>query len=164
MSDSLFVPDHIARERANKKAPPPPPEDNGLLAEAYVDANEVVLDPTKIPESAMERLPTPTGWRVLILPYQGKKKTDGGIILTSEFQEKERVATVCGYVLKVGPLAYKDLDKFGDDVEPWCKEGDWVIFGRYAGSRFKIEGGEVRILNDDEIIARISSPDDILHL
>ena len=46
----------------------------------------------------------------------------------------------------------------------WCKEGDWVIFGRYAGSRFKIEGGEVRILNDDEIIATISSPEDILHV
>ena len=56
-----------------------------------------------------------------------------------------------------------NADKFGDNAEPWCKEGDWVIFGRYAGSRFKIEGGEVRLLNDDEIIARISNPDDILH-
>jgi len=47
---------------------------------------------------------------------------------------------------------------------PWCKEGDWVIFGRYAGSRFKIEGGEVRLLNDDEIIAKIDNPSDILHM
>jgi co-chaperonin GroES (HSP10) len=39
-----------------------------------------------------------------------------------------------------------------------------VIFGRYAGSRFKIEGGEVRILNDDEIIAKIDNPSDILHM
>ena len=59
--------------------------------------------------------------------------------------------------------AYLDTDKFGENSEPWCKEGDWVIFGRYAGSRFKIEGGEVRLLNDDEIIARITDPDDILH-
>jgi co-chaperonin GroES (HSP10) len=66
-------------------------------------------------------------------------------------------------VLKVGPLAYLDADKFGENSEPWCKKGDWVIFGRYAGSRFKIEGGEVRLLNDDEILARITDPDDILH-
>jgi hypothetical protein len=45
---------------------------------------------------------------------------------------------------------------------PWCQAGDWVIFGRYAGARFKIEGGEVRILNDDEIIARVDDPNDIL--
>ena len=45
-----------------------------------------------------------------------------------------------------------------------CKQGDWVIFGRYAGSRFKIEGGEVRLLNDDEVLARIASPEDILHI
>ena len=46
---------------------------------------------------------------------------------------------------------------------PWCKEKDWVIFGRYAGSRFKIDGGEVRLLNDDEILATINDPEDILH-
>ena len=40
---------------------------------------------------------------------------------------------------------------------------DCVIFGIYAGSLFKIDGGEVRILNDYEIIATISNPADILH-
>ena len=42
------------------------------------------------------------------------------------------------------------------------QENDWIIFGRYAGSRFGIEGGEVRILNDDEIIAVVKDPEDIL--
>jgi co-chaperonin GroES (HSP10) len=71
------------------------------------------------------------------------------------------MTTVCAYVLKVGDLAYKDKDKFPNGA--WCSKGDWVIFGRYAGSRFKIEGGEVRILNDDEIIGKINNPEDILH-
>ena len=62
---------------------------------------------------------------------------------------------------QVGPLAYQDPDKFGPGSEPWCKEGDWVCIGRYAGSRFQIEGGEVRIINDDEVIATIVDPDDI---
>jgi co-chaperonin GroES (HSP10) len=39
-----------------------------------------------------------------------------------------------------------------------------VLFGRYAGARFKIEGGEVRILNDDEIIATIADPKDVLNV
>ena len=42
------------------------------------------------------------------------------------------------------------------------EKNDWIIFGRYAGSRFGIEGGEVRILNDDEIIAVVKDPEDIL--
>ena len=43
-----------------------------------------------------------------------------------------------------------------------CKKGDWVIIARYAGSRIKIEGGELRILNDDEILGTVESPEDIL--
>ena len=46
---------------------------------------------------------------------------------------------------------------------PWCKGGDWVVFARYAGSRIEIEGGEVRLLNDDEILATVQDPTDILH-
>jgi co-chaperonin GroES (HSP10) len=37
------------------------------------------------------------------------------------------------------------------------------MFARYAGSRFKIEGGEIRILNEDEILATIQDPEQILH-
>ena len=98
------------------------------------------------------------------MPYQGKAKTDGGLILPDQVREREALATVVAYVLRVGPLAYRDPNKFGDDAEPWCKEGQWVCIGRYAGSRFKIDGGEVRIINDDEVIATIIEPDDIQHV
>ena len=113
-------------------------------------------------QTSLDKMPKPTGWRILILPYRGKGKTEGGVLLPDQAVESQAVATVCGYVLKVGPLAYKDKDKFGE-TGAWCKEKDWVIFGRYAGSRFKIEGGEVRILNDDEILATINDPEDIVH-
>jgi co-chaperonin GroES (HSP10) len=94
------------------------------------------------------------------MPYMGKEKTAGGVYVPDPVREREARATVTAYVTKVGPLAYKDTDKFGDGG-PWCKEGDWVCIGRYAGSRFQIEGGEVRIINDDEVIATIVDPDDI---
>ena len=121
-----------------------------------------VIDPKTLPANVVDRLPQPTGWRILVLPYQGTGKTKGGVFLADETVEMHQVATVCGYVLRMGPDAYKDKDKFSEG--PWCKEKDWVIFGRYSGSRLKIEGGEIRLLNDDEILATISNPEDILHL
>ena len=154
----LVVPDHIAQEKRAEKEK----KQKTDLEQAYVKQDDVVLDPTKLSKKYIDRLPQPTGWRILLLPYRGRKKTSGGIYIPDETVEREAVATVCGYVLRVGPLAYKDHSKF--DLRPWCKQGDWVIFGRYAGSRFKIEGGEVRILNDDEILATIQNPDDILHV
>ena len=129
---------------------------------AYVKPEDRVLDPTKLPEETLGRLPSPTGWRLLILPYAGKGQTEGGVLLPDSVVDRESVATVCGYVLKTGPLAYEDKTKFPSGA--WCKEKDWIIFGRYAGARFKIDGGEVRIINDDEVISTIKEPDDIKHV
>jgi chaperonin GroES len=131
------------------------------LASAYEDVTDKVLNPESIGGSLLERMPEPTGWRLLILPYRGKGKTDGGIYLPDAVVQEQTVSTQVGYVLKVGSLAYKDAEKF--PVGPWCEQGDWVMFARYAGSRFKIDGGEVRILNDDEVLAKIQEPEDILH-
>jgi|TARA_E500000318_G_C3499271_1_gene187693 co-chaperonin GroES (HSP10) len=140
MSKTLFVPERYAKVAAQPRKKETSPENI----------------------TAKEKLPQPSGWRILILPYRGKGKTEGGVYLPDQHVDREALATVCGYVVKIGPLAYKDQDKFGD-TGPWCKEGDWVIFGRYAGSRFKIDGGEVRLLNDDEVLATISNPEDIIH-
>ena len=111
-------------------------------------------------DKVLERLPDPTGWRILVLPYKGQGKTKGGIILADETIEERGYTTVTGLVLKMGPDCYTDEKRYPHG--PWCKKNDWIIFGRYAGSRFGIEGGEVRILNEDEIIAVVKDPEDIL--
>ena len=118
------------------------------------------LSPDNIGDT-VDELPEPSGYRILVLPFTPKTKTKGGILFSQETLDKARIATTCGYVLKMGDLAYKDKDKFG---EPWCKKGDWVIFARYAGSRLPIEGGEVRILNDDEVLGTVKNPESLLHL
>tara|TARA_R100001443_G_scaffold20933_1_gene33195 strand:+ start:298 stop:759 length:462 start_codon:yes stop_codon:yes gene_type:complete len=152
----LYVPDHVAEEKKEKQT---------SLSDAYVNKEEKVLDPQLIDKKLTERLPQPTGWRILVMPYQGRAKSDGGIAIPDAVRTREALATVVAYVLKVGPLAYQDIAKFGEDSEKaWCKEGDWVCIGRYAGARFRIEGGEVRIINDDEVIATILEPDDIQHV
>nr|ASN63313.1 co-chaperonin GroES [uncultured virus] len=129
------------------------------LSDAYEAPK--VLNPENIGGSLLERMPNPTGWRILVLPYRGKGKTEKGLYMPDTVVEQAQVSTQVGYVLKVGPLAYKDSEKFPSGA--WCEEKDWVMFARYSGSRFNIDGGEVRILNDDEILARINDPEDVLH-
>ena len=119
------------------------------------------LSPDNIGSDVVDELPEPTGYRLLVLPFTPKNKTKGGILFSQETLDKARIATTCGYVLKMGPLCYEDK-KFTSGA--WCKKGDWVIFARYAGSRLPIEGGEVRILNDDEVIGTIKDPESVLHL
>jgi chaperonin GroES len=106
------------------------------------------------------KLPNPTGWRILVLPFKQKDKTKGGILITDSTIEKSQVASTCGLVLATGPHCY-DKEKFPEG--PWCKKGDWIIFARYAGSRIKIDGGEIRLLNDDEVLATVENPEDIFH-
>ena len=140
-----IVPDRVLREFGSEKAP------------------EETLEPTITPDnldSHAESLPRPTGYRILILPFSQSAVTKGGIHLAKSTVDKERLATVVGYVVATGPDAYSDAHKFPEG--PWCKEGDWVIFGRYAGARFQIEGGDMRLLNDDEILATIDDPEAIL--
>ncbi len=131
------------------------------LDPAYVKPEERVLDPTKLDTDTFNRLPNPTGWRLLVMPFKVKEETKGGIIIAQETLDRARVATQVGYVLKMGDLCYKDDEKY--PTGPWCKEKDWVIFARYAGSRIKIDGGEIRLLNDDEVLATVENPEDIFH-
>jgi chaperonin GroES len=107
------------------------------------------------------KLPKPTGWRLLVLPFKMKEKTKGGLMLAETTLEKQQVASQVGLVMAMGPDCYKDKERYSDG--PWCKVNDWIMFARYAGSRIKIDGGEMRLLNDDEVLATIDSPEDILH-
>ncbi len=131
------------------------------LSEAYVNADDRVLDPTLLDKKILERMPQPTGYRMVVIPYKGKTTTEGGIQLLKETVDREALATVVALVLKMGPLCYNDKEKFGDT--PWCKEQQWVLIGRYAGARMKLEDGEeIRIINDDEVIGTILDPNDIV--
>jgi len=147
---SIVTPDSTLVGVSNSKQPPP--ESKEL---------EIPTDKEGI-KKYLEIIPKPVGYRMLVRPYSGPKKTKGGIILTDTASETIQMTTVVGLVVALGDLCYKDKSKFPNG--PWCKEGQFVIYGRYAGSRFKTKYGEHRILNDDEIIATIKQPEDILHL
>tara|TARA_R110002020_G_scaffold397572_4_gene607696 strand:+ start:408 stop:893 length:486 start_codon:yes stop_codon:yes gene_type:complete len=156
----VLVPDHIARE-VEETEEESIEENKSEIEEAYVKSDERVLDPTLLDKSFLDRMPQPSGWRMLILPYKGRAVSKGGIVLAQETIDRESLATVVAYVVKMGPLCYSDQNKFGNT--PWCQEKEWVLIGRYAGARFKLgDDAECRIINDDEVIATIDDPDDIV--
>ena len=139
------------------------PKHKPALQDKYKEESQNLkepLNPTNIGKETVDQLPEPSGWRLLVLPFTPPSKSKGGLIYSQETLDKARIATTCGYVLKMGPLCYSEK-KFTSG--PWCKKGDWVIFARYAGSRLPIEGGEVRLLNDDEVLGTIKDPEAVLH-
>ena len=131
------------------------------LEEKYKKEKEEEINAyERLKEKESDKLPKPTGWRMLVLPFKLPEKTKGGLFLGADTLERQQVASTCGLVLAMGPHCY-DKEKFPEG--PWCKKGDWVVFARYAGSRIQIDGGEVRLLNDDEVLATIEKPEDIFH-
>ncbi len=118
-------------------------------------------EPKKEVTRDSNKLPQPTGWRILVLPFKMDEKTKGGLLMTESVLERQQVGSQCGLVLAMGPQCYNDKERYPNG--PWCKVNDWVVFARYAGSRIQIEGGEVRLLNEDEVLAIVKDPQDILH-
>ena len=132
-----------------------------LIVPSYLKGNEKKVKEEKKEEGpALDKVPQATGWRMVVLPFKGVEKTKGGLLLTDKAIEEQQLTTNVGLILNMGPDAYADKNKFPNG--PWCKKGDWVVFARYAGSRVKIEGGEIRILNDDEVLAKLKDPEDVL--
>ena len=80
------------------------------LEDKYKAAEQAATEePSK---TNLEKLPNPTGWRILVMPFQVKEETEGGIIIAQETLDRARAAVQVGYVLKMGPLCYKDEEKF----------------------------------------------------
>jgi|TARA_R100001082_G_C4356872_1_gene157297 co-chaperonin GroES (HSP10) len=102
------------------------------------------------------QLPEPKGYRILIALPEPDDKTEGGIYKTESILQTEEIATVVGFVLKMGEDCYDDKKKFPSGA--WCKEGDWIVFRAFTGTRLKIHGKEFRIINDDNVEAVVQDP------
>ena len=106
----------------------------------------------------MTDLPKPTGYRIMLKPREVSNKTKGGIILKDDSKEAAKFSCVISKVIDMGPECYLGMDR---STTIWCKKGDWVLTGKYVGLKFKHDGDEYSIINDDEVIANIPDPDKI---
>ena len=83
--------------------------------------------------------------RVVIKDAEMEETTKGGLILTSSAKEKPQYA----YVVSVGPGGVVD----GKDVTMQVKEGQKVVYSKYAGTEIKLDGEEVKIIRQSDILA-----------
>ena len=87
----------------------------------------------------------PLGDRVVVRRVQEEQKTSGGIIIPETAQEKPQE----GEIVAVGPGA---LDDSGKRVAPEVKAGDFVLFGKWSGTEVKIDGQELLIMKESDIM------------
>ena len=81
------------------------PKHKNALEEKYKEQKVESVEEKRIDETNVaniqDELPIPSGWRLLVLPFTPKEKTKGGIIIAQEALDKARIATNCGYVVKM---------------------------------------------------------------
>ncbi|HEY6395720.1 MAG TPA: co-chaperone GroES [Candidatus Binataceae bacterium] len=87
----------------------------------------------------------PLGDRILVKRIKEEEKTKGGIIIPDTAKEKPQE----GKVVAVGK---GKLDEHGKFIAPEVKAGDKILFGKYSGSEVKLEGEDVLILREDDIL------------
>lgn len=92
---------------------------------------------------------TPLGDRVAVKRVEQEQKTAGGIILPDSAKEKP----VFGEVVAVGPGSFNDK---GERNAMELKVGDHVLFGKWAGTEVKIDGQELLIMKESDIMAVIA--------
>ena len=108
-------------------------------------------------EEVEAQLPKPVGYRVLVaMPEVDDTYGNSGIIKSSKEMHNEHIMSIMGLVLDMGDGAYADKEGFPSG--PWCKQGDYVMFRMNTGTRFKLEGVEYRLMNDDSIEAVVNDP------
>ena len=103
-----------------------------------------------------QQLPKPVGYKLLIALPQIEETFAGGILKADKTIRDEQILSVVGLVLDMGDQAYSDPDRFPKG--PWCKPGDYILFRANSGTRFKVNGQEMRFLNDDSIEAIVADP------
>lgn len=121
-----------------------------ILNDAW-NTNEEVPDP--------DVLPVIPGYHLLIRPVSVKKETKGGIILPDSTRDDIAYLTTVGKVLAVGKDAYKDNDRYPNG--PWCKEGDYVCYGKHSGQKFFYKGVRLILLLDDQISMIVDDPKEL---
>ena len=88
----------------------------------------VKTEPIDINEESARKasqMPKPKGYKILIALPEPDEKTDGGIIKAKQTIHTEEVGSIVGFVIAMGPDAYKNSERFPSG--PFCEKGDWIV-------------------------------------
>lgn len=111
------------------------------------------------PEQKAKQLPDPKRYHLLCVVPEAMAEfadSDIGIVKAADTMMREELLTPVLFVVKLGPDAYADKERFPSG--PSCKEGDFIIVRPNSGTRLKIHGREFRIINDDSVEAVVEDP------
>ena len=89
------------------------------------------------------------GVKLVIDPVKVEEKTKGGLYIPDTARDMQQVAATRGTVLAVGPQVEARF------VSGPIEEGDMVVFAKYAGAMIEDDGKEYRVINDDDVLARV---------
>jgi len=110
-----------------------------------------------VTEEEMEaQLPRPVGYMILVALPKVEESYNSGILKADRTRHEEYILSSMGAVIDIGEQAYADKDRF--PTGPWCKVGDFVMFRPNTGTRFKVNGAEYRLMNDDSVQAVVTDP------
>ena len=123
------------------------------MSEALAQVGSVSVETE---ERKAHQLPEPSGYKILVALPEVDEKTEGGIIKAKTTMEVEETGSIVGFVVKIGPDAFKDEKRFPSG--PYCKEGDFIMMRAYSGTRFKVHQKEFRLINDDSVEAVVEDP------
>lgn len=87
--------------------------------------------------------------RVLVAPEESETTTAGGIVLPDSAKEKPQR----GKIVAAGPGSLNDD---GSRTALSVKKGDIVVFGKYAGTDIKVDGKELKIMRERDILAKVA--------
>ena len=124
---------------------------NAIKNDEWIDIEDEVSDPTTLPEMP--------GFHVLVRPASIKNKTKGGIFIPDSTKDDMSYLTTVGKVIALGELAYRDIDKFPNGE--WCTVGDYVCYGKHAGTKLYYQNVKLLLLFDDQVIMRVIDPKDL---
>ena len=136
----------------------------------WITDEEEVADPSP--------LPIVTGLNILVRPVPIREKSKGGILLPDVVRDDAAYLNTVGRVLSVGPLAYShdDFVKPGSKQpvldeehctyvvpfgirEPWCKIGDYVVYGKNIGRKFFYKSVKLLLIEDRDVLMVVTDPE-----
>lgn len=140
ITGGIIVPEHLRREL-----------ERGAQPQTDTEFFEAPM------EDRAKQMPVPTGFKLLcVIPEAPDNFENSSIVKADIVKRNEEIGTVTLFVVKMGPDAYADKEKFPSG--PYCQEGDFIITRTYAGTRIKIRGQEFRLINDDQVEATVDDP------
>jgi co-chaperonin GroES (HSP10) len=125
------------------------------------------VSPNDVPDP--DPLPQITGWNILIRPIEPEQKI-GSVLLPTSFTEDIKYLTNVGQVKAMGPMCYTDPNAKPTDGayfpngryrKPWCKVGDYVVWGRHQGTKIMVKGVSFVLLADELVLMTVENPGDV---